>query len=474
MAHWPKCLLLVSLLVMHFSDASRLSTSFNKFVSGSSDDLPQGNSTRWAVLVAGSSTYDNYRHQANVCHAYQILKRGGLKDENIIVFMYDDIANDPNNPRPGTIINSPNGSDVYAGVPKDYTGDNVNAKNFYAVLLGNTSGVTGGSGKVLASKPNDKIFVYYTDHGGPGTLGMPNMPYIFANDFIQVLKTKHASGTYDEMVIYLEACDSGSIIQGLLPEDLNIYVTTSTDTDELGWATYCPGMNPPPPPEFHTCLGDLFSVSWMEDSDSQDLNFETLEQQYLKVKNRTLNSNDTSQGSHVMQYGTLTITNETVSVYQGSTPWNFSANPVQSLGSMDVVNERDADLYSMYQRYKRLTNESEQKEELRNKIREIRTHREHLDSSVDMILSSLLANANGPVRNEGSALVDDWDCLKSMVRTFETHCGSLTQYGMKHTRSFANLCNSGVNMEAMDAASKASCRSYNMGKWNPTAVGYSA
>ena len=56
--------------------------------------------------------------QANVCHAYQILKRGGLKDENIIVFMYDDIAFNEENPRPGVIINSPNGSDVYHGVLK--------------------------------------------------------------------------------------------------------------------------------------------------------------------------------------------------------------------------------------------------------------------------------------------------------------------------------------------------------------------
>lgn len=51
-----------------------------------------------------------------------------------------------------------------------------------------------------------------------------------------------------------------------------------------------------------------------------------------------------------MQYGTVSITNETVSVYQGSTPSNFSANPIQSLGSMDVVNQRDADLYSMFQK----------------------------------------------------------------------------------------------------------------------------
>lgn len=53
-----------------------------------------------------------------MCHAYQILKNGGLKDENIIVFMYDDIAFNVQNPRPGIIINKPYGPDVYNGVPK--------------------------------------------------------------------------------------------------------------------------------------------------------------------------------------------------------------------------------------------------------------------------------------------------------------------------------------------------------------------
>lgn len=46
----------------------------------------------YAVLVAGSSGYDNYRHQADVCHAYQILHKNGIPDENIVVMMYDDIA----------------------------------------------------------------------------------------------------------------------------------------------------------------------------------------------------------------------------------------------------------------------------------------------------------------------------------------------------------------------------------------------
>nr|AFK47471.1 unknown [Medicago truncatula] len=144
--------------------------------------------TRWAVLVAGSSGYGNYRHQADVCHAYQLLIKGGVKEENIVVFMYDDIANNELNPRPGVIINHPQGPNVYVGVPKDYTGDNVTAENLYAVILGDKSKVKGGSGKVINSKSEDRIFIYYSDHGGPGVLGMPNMPYVYAMDFIDVLK----------------------------------------------------------------------------------------------------------------------------------------------------------------------------------------------------------------------------------------------------------------------------------------------
>lgn len=46
----------------------------------------------WAVLVAGSNGYYNYRHQSDVCHAYQILHKNGIADSNIVVMMYDDIA----------------------------------------------------------------------------------------------------------------------------------------------------------------------------------------------------------------------------------------------------------------------------------------------------------------------------------------------------------------------------------------------
>ncbi|RUS76623.1 hypothetical protein EGW08_015599 [Elysia chlorotica] len=53
---------------------------------------------KWALLIAGSAGYGNYKHQADVCHAYQITHKNGIHDEQIVVMMYDDITNNDYNP----------------------------------------------------------------------------------------------------------------------------------------------------------------------------------------------------------------------------------------------------------------------------------------------------------------------------------------------------------------------------------------
>ena len=83
--------------------------------------------------MAGSNGWFNYRHQADVCHAYQIVHAHGVPDDHIIVMMYDDIAYAKENPTPGMIINHPNGTDVYKGVPKDYTCSTVRPDVFLKV-----------------------------------------------------------------------------------------------------------------------------------------------------------------------------------------------------------------------------------------------------------------------------------------------------------------------------------------------------
>ena len=61
------------------------------------------------------------------------------------------------------------------------------------------------------------------------------------------------------------------MFDGLLDDSLQVYATTAANGAESSWGTYCPGMNPAPPPEFSTCLGDLYSVAWMENADEADL-----------------------------------------------------------------------------------------------------------------------------------------------------------------------------------------------------------
>ena len=100
----------------------------------------------WAVLVAGSNGYGNYRHQSDVFHAYHILRNHGMPAEQIITFAYDDIANNRRNPFPGKVFNKPDGPDVYEGVVIDYKGANVTPEKFVAVLTGDE---TVAGGKVL-------------------------------------------------------------------------------------------------------------------------------------------------------------------------------------------------------------------------------------------------------------------------------------------------------------------------------------
>ncbi|KAL8244748.1 hypothetical protein R6Q59_011006 [Mikania micrantha] len=437
--------------------------------------------TKWAILIAGSNGYWNYRHQADVCHAYQILKIGGVKEENIVVFMYDDIANNWQNPRKGVIINKPDGDDVYHGVPKDYTGSEVNVDNFFAVLLGDKTKVKGGSGKVVDSGPNDRIFIYYSDHGGPGVLGMPTYPYMYANDLNEVLKQKHALGTYKSMVFYLEACEAGSIFEGLLPQGLNIYATTASGPDESSWGTYCPGEYPSPPLEYDTCLGDLYSVAWMEDCDVHNLKTETIKQQYKLVKERT-SSDNSYYGSHVMQYGDLPLSKENLHLYMGTNPANenFTFIEENSLSvSPKSVNQRDADLLHFWHKYRKAPEGSDRKTEAQQKFLDVMSHRMHIDSSIELVGKLLFGLEKGPevlnaVRSAGKPIVDDWTCLKTFVRTFETHCGSLSQYGMKHMRAIANLCNSGVTNEQMADASSQACTTFPSNPWSSLSNGFTA
>ena len=40
------------------------------------------------------------------------------------------------------------------------------------------------------------------------------------------------------MVIYIEACESGSMLEQFLPNNINVYATTAANSKESSYATY--------------------------------------------------------------------------------------------------------------------------------------------------------------------------------------------------------------------------------------------
>ncbi|VDP87459.1 unnamed protein product [Echinostoma caproni] len=120
-----------------------------------------------------------YSEQADVSHAYQLLRRNGIPVENIVTIMYDDVANCPDNPFPGKLFNDYEHHDVYHDVVVDYRGEDVTPENFIGVLLGDAKLKSTGK-KVLESGPDDDVFIFFTDHGAPNMICFPNKDVILA------------------------------------------------------------------------------------------------------------------------------------------------------------------------------------------------------------------------------------------------------------------------------------------------------
>lgn len=387
----------------------------------------------WALIVAGSNGWYNYRHQADACHAYQIMIKHGIPAERIVLMMYDDIANNAENPTPGIVINHPNGGDVYHGVVIDYKGEDVTPQNFLAVLSGKSELMKKiGTGKVINSGPNDHIFVNFVDHGAPGILAFPS-DELHAPDLIATIKEMFADKKYGQMVFYVEACESGSMFDTILPKNINVYATTASNPDESSYACYFDDKR-------QTYLGDVYSVNWMEDSDAENLNTETMHKQFQIVKKET-------NTSHVMEYGDTTISKETCGEFQGT---QTAAPVVVPKVPYDAVRSEDVPLAILYRKLK--ASAPGEKEAIQQKIKDILELRER----VDLTMKDIVAFASRDLHQSNRILnaryrLTAFDCYVPVVELFDERCFDISQndYAARRLFLLVNLCEEQVHVETI-------------------------
>lgn len=205
---------------------------------------------------------------------------------------------------------------------------------------------------------------------------------------------------------------------------------TAANSQESSWGTYCDVKNMP-------CLGDEFSVNWMEDSDKENLNTETLTKQVQIVRSET-------KKSHVTEFGdTTTIPNEDVSCFQGDEGDAAALGPVDrsEFGHYEQWDSRDIPLRQLYARRDRLFSlpgsgmseegmgEAGEYQRLTEQIHEMTEKRRYLQGQMVRLVSAAVQD---PVVREEAlttrpGAVTQLECHSQAVKVFDRLCFSFSK-----------------------------------------------
>ena len=418
--------------------------------------IPSASIDRWAVLVAGSSGYENYRHQSDVCHALTQLVANGVPRKNIITMLADDIASSDENPFNGSIYNAPTNAgdtlfDVYPGCvdEQSYTGENVTAANFLAVITGNSSAATG---TVLQSTENSHVLIAFFDHGAGGLVCFPAGPYLYADELGRALATMEEQSLYGRLVIYIEACESGSMFPSL-PTNTSVYATTAANAEESSWGTFCP-----PDSDIvngthtNTCLGDLYSINWMGTVDANCTScvtgdpaccIEPLDEQTAEVTTLT-------NLSHVQVYGDVTdLGDDAIGEWESdyaSALGNHAAakRAPPRVAAKGSISSRTAARVSAVARLSASLSQNNATAVLIAKRRlETLDARAARFTDVFDAISHQLFNSTAAAALKASAFPDpfrEWACYRSALTSIEAALGPLDDAGLTYARLLALAC----------------------------------
>lgn len=212
----------------------------------------------WALILAGSSGWENYRHQADALAQYRLLRRAGLPDDRIVLILADDIASAPENPEPGVVRHEVGGPNLYEDVRIDYRLDSVTASDVLEILGGKRSDRLP---HVIESTPTDDVYLFFSGHGSdqgmfigadraadrvaPGTFVSPE-------SLAATIAGMDSANRYRRLLVALEMCQAGAMGRALTaPHALLIGAANAYENSVA--TNYAPALG--------AWLGDQFSVA---------------------------------------------------------------------------------------------------------------------------------------------------------------------------------------------------------------------
>lgn len=161
---------------------------------------------RWALLIAASKGWSNYRFQADVFAMYQLLRRHGYQDDHIVLICENDVANHSNNPYPGVLRISDTGGNLYNAAAIDYKLSTLTPEDIGDILQGKASEHLP---EVINADEDDNILVFWSSHGSPGSMD-------FGGDRMMTyskMKGILTDTPHRKLFMAVEACYSGGLGQ---------------------------------------------------------------------------------------------------------------------------------------------------------------------------------------------------------------------------------------------------------------------
>lgn len=184
---------------------------------------------RWALLVAASKGWANYRHQADVLAMYQQLKKQGYDDDHIVLIMEDDIAYHSRNKNPGVVSVKIGGENVYHDVQIDYRLSELDPSDIGLILNGEKSERLPA---VIESTENDNVLVFWSGHGLYGQLcwgdGYQGFDRNLAGDTFRRMSEEQR---FRKLLFLIETCYSGSVAE--VGKDIPgaLFITAANDEE---------------------------------------------------------------------------------------------------------------------------------------------------------------------------------------------------------------------------------------------------
>lgn len=206
----------------------QMNANANEYFDQEQDDLLYGElRDHYAVIVAASTGWANYRHQSDALDVYQMLRHYGYDDDHIILIMEDDIAADYRNITSGEMRVEPNGPNLYENVTVDYKPSALTEQDIYNIMNGQRSQRTPA---VLGSGAEDNVFWFWSGHGNDGILYFDRKT-IYDTQIKDILSEMNRQNKFRKLFFVIETCRAGSIAKPSVGIPGVLFLTAANDRE---------------------------------------------------------------------------------------------------------------------------------------------------------------------------------------------------------------------------------------------------